>query len=73
MSVLNPNTNTTERISAVYLVRGKKLEPLTELGAGDIGAVSKLTNTGTGDTLCDEEAPVMFDPIPFHTWRCTRY
>ncbi len=66
MSVLNPNTNTTERISAVYLVRGKKLEPLTELGAGDIGAVSKLTNTGTGDTLCAEEAPVMFDPIPFH-------
>ena len=66
MSVLNPNTGTTERISAVYLIRGKKLEPLTELGAGDIGAVSKLTNTGTGDTLCDENAPVKFDPIPFH-------
>ena len=66
MSVLNPNTGTTERISAVYLIRGKKLEPLTELGAGDIGAVSKLTNTGTGDTLCDENTPVMFDPIPFH-------
>ena len=66
MSVYNPNTQTTERISAVYLVRGKKLEPLTELGAGDIGAVSKLSATGTGDTLCDENAPVMFDPIPFH-------
>ena len=66
MSVLNPNTGTTERISAVYLIRGKKLEPLAELGAGDIGAVGKLANTGTGDTLCDESAPVRFDPIPFH-------
>lgn len=66
MSVLNPNTNTVERISAVYLIRGKKLEPVAELAAGDIGAVSKLTNTGTGDTLCAENAPVRFDPIPFH-------
>ena len=66
MSVLNPNTGVTERISAVYLIRGKKLEPIAELGAGDIGAVSKLINTGTGDTLCDENAPVKFDPIPFH-------
>ena len=66
MSVLNANTGATERISAVYLIRGKKLEPIQELGAGDIGAVSKLANTGTGDTLCDETAPVRFDPIPFH-------
>ena len=63
--VLNPNTNTTERINALYLVRGKKLEPVSALGAGDIGAVSKLANTGTGDTLCDANTPVRFDPIPF--------
>ena len=61
--VLNPNT--TERINALYLVRGKKLEPVSALGAGDIGAVSKLANTGTGDTLCDANTPVRFDPIPF--------
>lgn len=66
MTVLNPNTNTQERIAAVYLIKGKKLEPVPQLDAGDIGAVSKLTNTGTGDTLCDESAPVKFDPIPFH-------
>ncbi len=64
-TVYNPNTNTQERISAVYLVRGKKLEAAEELGAGDIGAVSKLSNTGTGDTLCDPNAPVKFDPILF--------
>ena len=64
-TVFNPNTNTQERINAVYVVRGKKLESVNELGAGDIGAVSKLANTGTGDTLCDENAPVRFDPILF--------
>lgn len=64
-SVLNPNTNTVERINAVYLVKGKKLEQVSSVGAGDICALSKLTNTGTGDTLCAESAPVKFDPIPF--------
>ena len=66
MTVLNPNTNTEERINTIYLVCGKKQVPVTELRAGDIGAVAKLSNTNTGDTLCDENAPVMFDPIPFH-------
>ena len=61
----NPNTDTTERIGSLYLVRGKKLDAVQSLGAGDIGVVSKLTNTGTGDTLCDPAAPVKFDPIPF--------
>ncbi len=61
----NPNTDTTERINSLYLARGKKLEPVTSLTAGDIGVVAKLTNTGTGDTLCDPNAPVQFDPIVF--------
>ncbi len=63
--VLNPNTNTTERINSLYIVRGKKLEPVQSLVAGDLGAVSKLANTGTGDTLCDPNVPVRFEPIPF--------
>ena len=65
MTVFNPNTNTEERINAIYLVSGKKQTPVTELSAGDIGAVNKLTNTGTGDTLCDGNAPIRFDDIPF--------
>ncbi len=65
MTVYNPNTDTQERINAIYLVRGKKLDTVSELGAGDIGAVSKLANTGTGDTLCDPDNPVKFDEIPF--------
>ena len=65
MTVLNPNTNTEERINTIYLVCGKKQVPVNELRAGDIGAVNKLQNTGTCDTLCDVSAPVRFDPIPF--------
>ena len=65
MTVLNPNTNTEERINTIYLVCGKKQVPVSELRAGDIGAVNKLQNTGTCDTLCDPSAPVRFDPIPF--------
>ena len=61
----NPNTGTTERINSLYLVRGKKLEPTASLSAGDIGVVAKLANTGTGDTLCDPNAPVQFEPIVF--------
>ena len=64
-TVYNATTGKTERISQIYLLKGKKQEPTAELGAGDIGAVSKLSNTNTGDTLCDESAKVKFDPIHF--------
>ncbi len=63
--VYNPNTDTTERINSLYIARGKKLDPVTSLSAGDIGVVAKLANTGTGDTLCDPNAPVKFEPIEF--------
>ncbi len=65
MTVLNSKTGEEERINAIYLVCGKKQVSVPELLAGDIGAVNKLNNTGTGDTLCDEEHPVRFDDIPF--------
>ena len=59
-TVYNPNTGTSERISSLYVTVGKKQEAVNELVAGDIGAVAKLANTGTGDTLCDESAQVKF-------------
>lgn len=65
MSVLNTETNAEERISSLYVVKGKKLEPVEELGTGDLGAVAKLADTGTGDTLCAMDTPLKFDPIPF--------
>ncbi len=64
-TVWNANTECEERIGQVYLLRGKKMEPVDELAAGDIGAVNKLGNTNTGDTLCDASAKVKFSPIFF--------
>ena len=64
-TVWNSNNNCEERIGQVYLLRGKKMEPVDELPAGDIGAVNKLGNTNTGDTLCDPNAKVRFSPIHF--------
>ncbi len=64
-TVWNANTECEERIGQVYLLRGKKMEPVDELCAGDIGAVNKLSNTNTGDTLCDANAKIRFSPIYF--------
>ena len=64
-TVWNANNECEERIGQVYLLRGKKMEPVDELAAGDIGAVNKLGNTNTGDTLCDQNAKVRFTPIHF--------
>ncbi len=64
-TVWNPNTETEERIGQIYILKGKKMEAVDELLAGDIGAVNKLNDTNTGDTLCDMNAKVKFTPIYF--------
>ncbi|MBQ8394858.1 MAG: elongation factor G [Clostridia bacterium] len=64
-TVWNPNTETEERIGQIYVMKGKKMEAVDQLAAGDIGAVNKLNNTNTGDTLCDPNAKVKFTPIYF--------
>ena len=65
MTVLNTKTGEKERISGLYVMKGKKQEPVESLSAGDIGAVNKLSNTNTGDTLTDESYPIKFDEIAF--------
>lgn len=64
MTVLNTQTGEKERINSIYVMKGKKQEPVDELVAGDIGAVNKLVNTNTGDTLCDEKFKIKFYDIP---------
>ena len=64
-TVWNANTGVEERIGQIYLLRGKKMEAVDELSAGDIGAVNKLGNTNTGDTLCDLNAKLRFSAIYF--------
>lgn len=63
--VYNPNTDKEERIGQIYTLQGKKCELVTELTAGDIGAVNKLNATDTNHTLCAPNAKVKFDPIHF--------
>jgi elongation factor G len=53
----------SERVGQLYLPKGKSQENLTEVTAGDIGAVGKLSSTITGDTLCTRDNQVTFDPI----------
>ncbi len=65
MTVYNATTGEKERINSVYVMKGKKQEPVDELVAGDIGAVNKLNNTNTMDTLCDESCKIKFYDIPF--------
>ena len=65
--VYNANHNAVERIGQLYSMRGKTQEPITEVRAGDIGAVAKLNVTSTGDTLCAQDKQVKLTPIVFPT------
>ena len=61
--VWDANHSQAERVGQLYLPKGKSQENLTEVTAGDIGAVGKLSSTVTGDTLCARDNQVIFDPI----------
>jgi elongation factor G len=56
--VWNQNKNSDERVSGLHFQRGKEPIPAKVVHAGDIAAVSKLTATATGDTLCDKGHPL---------------
>ena len=47
------------------MLRGKTQEPVSQIGAGDIGAVAKLSLTSTGDTLCTQDKPFKIVPVLF--------
>ncbi|OGO41863.1 MAG: translation elongation factor G [Chloroflexi bacterium RBG_16_58_8] len=63
--VHNANRGGTERIGQLFVMRGKTQEPVTQVRAGDIGAVAKLNVTATGDTLCAADKPVKLESIVF--------
>ena len=58
----NYTRNSTERFSHLAVMQGKSATTVSELHAGDIGAVAKLKNTFTGDTLGDKSHPIFFEP-----------
>lgn len=61
--VHNSNKDENERISSLFLLRGKEQLNQKEVVAGDIGATSKLQYTETGDTLCDKSSPIVYPNI----------
>ncbi|MDI6815485.1 MAG: elongation factor G, partial [Dehalococcoidales bacterium] len=63
--VWNATRGGVERIGQLFILRGKTQEPVSQLRAGDIGAVAKLSLTSTGDTLCSRDKPVKIAPIQF--------
>lgn len=65
LNVINTNKGKNEKLSHVFFIRGKNQIPTDEVIAGDIGAVSKLQYTSTGDTLCDSNFKVIYDKMNF--------
>ena len=58
----NYNRNLPERFQHIQVVQGKQLSEVAELHAGDIGAIAKLKETTTGETLGDKAAPIYYSP-----------
>jgi len=59
----NFNRSAPEKLSHISLMQGKNMAPVNEIHAGDIGAVAKLKDTLTGDTLGDKAAPIEYPKV----------
>ncbi len=62
-NVSNSTRDSAERLSALSIAQGKDLEHVTELAAGDIGALPKLKATHTGDTLCEAKKDIKLTAV----------
>lgn len=64
-AVFNPRTEKKERVTKILKMHANNRTEVTQIAAGDLGAVIGLKNTGTGDTLCDFKFPVVLEAISF--------
>lgn len=64
-TIYNSSRDKEERVGTVFTMMGKTQIPMQAINAGDIGVISKLQYTSTGDTISDKNAPVQFAPIKF--------
>ena len=64
-TVYNPRTNKRERISRLIQIQADKREDIDTCYAGDIAAIVGIKNITTGDTLCDEDFPILLEPPSF--------
>ncbi len=63
--LFNASKEVEEKIGQVLVIRGKNQETVEKLNFGDIGAIPKLQETLTGDTLCTKANPIIFEGIQF--------
>jgi elongation factor G len=63
MTLFNPNKDIKEKFNQIFILEGKKQHPVESAIAGDVIAFAKLRETVTGDTLCVENAPVIYTPV----------
>ena len=63
--VKNTRSDKKERISRIFQMHSNKQNPIDVLEAGDIGAVVGFKDIRTGDTLCDEKAPIVLESMSF--------
>jgi elongation factor G len=66
-TLYNPNKGVKERFGQIFFLEGKKQQPTSTAVAGDIVAIPKLKETGTGDTLCLDTDPIVYkavEPLP---------
>ena len=63
MSVYNTNKTKSERVGRIFRIKAKEREEINEAGPGEIVALVGMKYTRTGDTLCDEKAPLMLENI----------
>jgi elongation factor G len=62
-SLTNYSRSSQEKFAHISVMQGKTAVPVNELHAGDIGAVAKLKDTLTGDTLGDKSAPIQYPKV----------
>lgn len=65
--IYNANKETEEKLSRLYVLRGKEQIEVKELYAGDIGAIGKLSDTQTGDSLSTKANPIIYDAFKMST------
>src|SRR5438046_10548528 len=65
MDLHNSDRKITEKIGQIYVLNGKNRTPVNSLNAGDIGAVVKLKDTHTGNTLCTPRLSVTLPKVAY--------
>ncbi len=63
--VLNTRSDKKERVSRLFQMHSNKQNPMEKIGCGDIGAGVGFKDIRTGDTLCDENAPIVLEAMEF--------